>query len=157
VWGAFFIYGEPMKLKEVIKILEANLDQPLFILLPSGDFVPENFHVTEVGKVQKTFIDCGGTHREVTTCLLQTWATHDLDHRLQSTKLAKIIKMASKVLGSDDFETEVEYGEEVAAQYKLMDIEITPKGLLFVLQGKKTDCLAPDKCGINNCCNSGCC
>ena len=70
-----------MKLKEVIRILEANPDQPLFILLPSGEFVPENFHVTEVGKVQKNFIDCGGTHREVNTCLLQTWATYDLDHR----------------------------------------------------------------------------
>lgn len=146
-----------MKLKEVTKILEANLDQPLFIMLPSGDFVPENFHITEVGKVQKNFIDCGGTHRETTTCLLQTWATYDLDHRLKSTKLAKIIKMANKALGSEDFETEVEYGEDVASQYKLTDIEITPKGLLFVLQGKKTDCLAPDKCGINKCCNSGCC
>lgn len=27
--------------------------------LPNGSFVPNHFHVTEVGKVSKHFIDCG--------------------------------------------------------------------------------------------------
>ncbi|MGA8855051.1 MAG: DUF6428 family protein, partial [Christiangramia sp.] len=29
--------------------------------LPNGQLVPEHFHVTEVGKITKHFIDCGGT------------------------------------------------------------------------------------------------
>ena len=28
--------------------------------LPNGELVPSHFHVTEVGKVTKHFIDCGG-------------------------------------------------------------------------------------------------
>ncbi len=31
--------------------------------LASGGFVPEHFHVTEVGAVTKHFIDCGGVER----------------------------------------------------------------------------------------------
>ena len=31
--------------------------------LPNGELVPNHFHVTEVGKVTKHFIDCGGMVR----------------------------------------------------------------------------------------------
>ena len=31
--------------------------------LPNGKLVPNHFHVTEVGKITKHFIDCGGTVR----------------------------------------------------------------------------------------------
>ena len=31
------------------------------IKTPDGAFVPPHFHITEVGKVEKHFIDCGGT------------------------------------------------------------------------------------------------
>jgi hypothetical protein len=32
--------------------------------------VPTHYHITEVGKVQKDFIDCGGTVRSSTACVL---------------------------------------------------------------------------------------
>jgi hypothetical protein len=141
-----------MHLNNLTKVLENNKDAALHIMLPTGDFVPEHFHVTEVGKVHKTFIDCGGTKRESTTCSLQAWTAHDVDHRLTAGKLAKILKLGEKVLGTDDLPVEVEYGADVASLYILSDVEITPKGLLFVLVGKQTDCLAPDKCGVTKCC-----
>ena len=58
-----------MKLEEVKSALE-NLDTIAF-QLPNGDLVPNHFHVTEVGKITKHFIDCGGTVRneEETDCL----------------------------------------------------------------------------------------
>jgi hypothetical protein len=31
--------------------------------LPDGSFVPEHFHVTEVGLITRHFIDCGGVER----------------------------------------------------------------------------------------------
>ena len=31
--------------------------------LPNGELVAPHFHVTEVGKITKHFIDCGGTIR----------------------------------------------------------------------------------------------
>lgn len=147
-----------MNLKELTKVLEDNKDTALYIMLPTGDFVPDHFHVTEVGKVQKDFIDCGGTVRRSVFCTLQAWTAHDVEHRLVAGKLAKILKLGEKVLGTDDLPVEVEYGADVASHYLLSDVEVTPKGLLFVLVGKQTDCLAPDKCGVTKCCSSsGCC
>jgi hypothetical protein len=124
------------------------------MMLPSGEFVPAHFHVTEVGRVQKNFIDCGGTRRESVACSLQTWAAQDFEHRLSAGKLAAIMKLAQPVLGSDDLPVEIEYGPEVASHYALSDVEVTPNGLLLVLVGKQMECLAPDKCGVGsgNCC-----
>jgi hypothetical protein len=138
--------------KDLVKLLADYNNAALHIMLPSGEFIPDHFHITEVGRVQKTFIDCGGTRREAVSCLLQAWTAHDVDHRLVAGKLAKILKLGEKVLGSDSLPVEIEYGADIASQYAVANIEITPKGLLFVLAGKKTDCLAPDKCGINKCC-----
>jgi hypothetical protein len=121
-------------------------------MLPSGEFVPAHFHVTEIGRVHKTFVDCGGVQRESETCVLQIWTADDLHHRLTAGRLAQIFSIARPTIGSGDLPVGVEYGAEVAAQYYLSDIEITPKGLLFVLAGKQTECLAPDRCGVSGCC-----
>ena len=42
-----------MKLS-ALKIILQELNQVEFIL-PNGDKVPEHFHVTEIGKIEKTF------------------------------------------------------------------------------------------------------
>lgn len=147
-----------MNLQEFYIVLAKNdrqrgADQPLQIMLPNGEFVPEHFHVTEIGKVTKQFIDCGGTKRETVACVLQVWVAKDYDHRLQSTKLINILKLAEPMLGPPwDIPVEIEYGSEYISQYSLGDVEETPKGLLFVLGSKKTACLAPDKCGVSGCC-----
>ena len=31
--------------------------------LPEGQFIPSNFHITEVGNVKRNYIDCGGKLR----------------------------------------------------------------------------------------------
>lgn len=141
-----------MTVHQLLRVLESNSESPLHIMLPSGAFVPPHFHVTEVGRVHKSFIDCGGTRRESVSCLLQTWTADDFDHRLHAGRLAKIFTMAEPILQSAELPVEIEYGPDVASQYTLADVEVTPKGLLFVLAGKKTDCLAPDRCGVKGCC-----
>ncbi len=146
-----------MLIEQVARLLTTHRDAPLHVMLPSGEFLPDHFHITEVGRVQKTFVDCGGTRRESVSCLLQAWSAHDLDHRLNAGKLAKILEMAAAVLESDELPVEVEYGADVAAHYFVSNVEVTPKGLLFVLAAKQTDCLAPDKCGIGCGNKIGCC
>ena len=146
-----------MTVKQLIDTLDNHSSALLHFMLPSGEFVPAHFHVTEVGRVEKSFIDCGGTRREAVSCLLQIWTAGDLEHRLPAGKLAKILKQAETVLGTDDLPVEIEYGPEVASRYSVSDVEITPKGLLFVLAGKATDCLAKDKCGVNGCGTPDCC
>lgn len=145
-----------MKLNKLIELLDSNKESSLHIMLSNGSFVPSNFHITEVGRVQKTFIDCGGVRRESVTCQLQVWTANDIDHRLNAEKLLKILRLGEEILGSNDLEIEIEYGKDVAALYALKDVRSSISGLTFVLSGKMTDCLAPDKCGIT-CQKEGCC
>ena len=123
-------------------------------MLPGRGFVPEHYHITEVGRLQKDFIDCGGTIRSLSSCLLQIWVADDTDHRLKTTKLAKIMEVATPVLKSDGLPVEVEYDEGTISQYPVVGVEVTPAGLLFYLGTKHTACLAPEKCGVGD---GGCC
>jgi hypothetical protein len=111
--------------------------------LTSGDYVPEHFHVTEVGLVSKHFIDCGGTERVENVANFQLWNANDFDHRLKPQKLLKIIALSEKVLGIEDVEIELEYQTDTIGKYGLHY-----NGKDFVLVPKQTACLASDACGI---------
>ena len=143
-----------MNVNELHNLLAAHPGERMHFMLPDKSFVPAHFHITEVGRVQKDFIDCGGTVRSATTCLLQVWVAHDVDHRLETTKLAKIMEIAQPLLGSDQLPVEIEYEGEAISQYPLGGAESTPSGLLFYLGSKHTACLAPEKCGVGG---TGCC
>ena len=72
--------------------------------------------------------------------------------------MLKILNFAEQTLDlKDDLPVEVEYGENGSSNYVILEIQEIPSGLLFVLKGKKTDCLAPDKCGVKKCCGNSCC
>ncbi|SDR88874.1 DUF6428 family protein [Winogradskyella sediminis] len=130
-----------MKLSEIKSKLKA-LDSIAF-QLPNGDLVPRHFHVTEVGKISKHFIDCGGTVRTENVANFQLWEADDYDHRLHPEKLLSIIELSEKVLQIEDLDIEVEYQGETIGKYGL-DFN----GEHFLLTTKLTDCLAKDKCGI---------
>ncbi|HKJ47814.1 MAG TPA: DUF6428 family protein [Christiangramia sp.] len=135
--------------------------------IPDGALVPEHFHVTEVGKISKHFIDCGGTLRDEEKVSFQLWEENDYNHRLHPDKLVKIIELAKNKLGLPDVEIEVEYQGESINKFAL-DFD----GKNFLLVNTQTTCLAKEKCGIpeqkpkvklselqNSCCTpeSGCC
>ncbi len=130
-----------MKLSE-IKTQLARLKTIAF-QLPNGELVPNHFHVSEVGKITKHFIDCGGTVRNEEVVNFQLWNANDYDHRLHPEKLLKIIELSEKVLGIEDLEIEVEYQAETIGKFGL-DFD----GTHFLLTSKQTDCLAKDNCGI---------
>ena len=140
-----------MNVEKFSRLLASNPSAALYVMLPSGEFVPDHFHITEVGRVHKQFIDCGGTRRESLSCALQVWVANDTEHRLDSTKLSQIMRVAAGLV-SDDMPLVVEYGSETVANYPLGDVEVTPKGLLLVLGTKPTACLAMEKCGVEGCC-----
>ncbi len=129
-----------MKLSEIKTILP--LLNNVTFQTPDGTFVPEHFHVTEVGSVHKHFIDCGGTIRKETVVNFQLWNANDLDHRLKPAKLLKIIQLSEDKLGIEDNEIEVEYQNTTIGKYNLGF-----NGAHFVLVPKTTACLASDACG----------
>ena len=130
-----------MKLSEVKKTLKEL--KTIGFQLPTGELVPSHFHVTEVGKITKHFIDCGGTVRNEEVVNFQLWNANDYDHRLHPEKLLSIIELSEKVLGIEDLEIEVEYQAETIGKFGL-DFN----GKNFLLISKQTDCLAKDKCDI---------
>ena len=130
-----------MKLSE-IKTELSKLDKIAF-QLPNGELVPNHIHVTEVGKITKHFIDCGGTVRKEEVVNFQLWNANDYDHRLHPEKLVHIIELSEKTLGIEDLEIEVEYQANTIGKFGL-DFD----GTNFLLTTKQTDCLAKDNCGI---------
>jgi hypothetical protein len=89
--------------------------------LPDGSLVPNHFHVTEVGKVTKNFIDCGGTVRKEEVANFQLWEADDYDHRLHPEKLVHIIELSEKILDMDDnLEVEVESQGATTIQKKTL-------------------------------------
>lgn len=150
-----------MKLHELCAFLAENPDSPVQIVLPDESLVPSHFHVTEVGLVRKDFIDCGGTVRSSSNCMLQVWVASDLDHRLDSSKLLKILQLGNKVLPSQDLPVEVEYECDAISQYPLIGIKLTAAGIQLHLATKHTACLAPELCLVDSgsCCSpsSNCC
>ena len=130
-----------MKLSEIKDILP-TLENVEF-QLENGTFVPEYFHVTEVGQITKNFIDCGGTIRSEKVVNFQLWNANDFEHRLKPNKLLNIIKLSEEKLGMEDAEIEVEYQAETIGKY---DLDFN--GRNFILKNKQTACLALDACGI---------
>lgn len=130
-----------MKLSEIKNHLN-SLEQITF-MLPNNELVPTHFHVTEVGKITKHFIDCGGTVRNEEVANFQLWNANDYNHRLHPEKLLKIINLSEKVLGLEDLEIEVEYQGDTIGKFGL-DFD----GTNFLLTTKQTDCLAKESCGV---------
>lgn len=130
-----------MTIEQIKTHLKAS--ETISFKLPNGSLVPSHFHVTEVGKITKDFIDCGGTLRKEQVANFQFWEANDYDHRLHPEKLIKIIELAQAKLGIEDLEIEVEYQGDTIGKYGI-DFD----GQQFLLTSKKTTCLAMDKCGV---------
>lgn len=132
-----------MKLSEVKQVLATMQD--VVFKLEDGSSVPSHFHITEVGQIDKNFIDCGGTIRHEQKVSFQLWLAEDYDHQLKAEKLLHIIELSERLLSIVDAEVEVEYQQSTIGKYNLGFDTINKH---FVLQNTLTACLAEDACGI---------
>tara|TARA_B100000768_G_C11186080_1_gene335137 strand:- start:432 stop:902 length:471 start_codon:yes stop_codon:yes gene_type:complete len=133
-----------MKLSEIKNHL--NDLKNISFKLPNGELVPSHFHVTEVGKTTKDFIDCGGEVRVEEFINFQLWTENDFEHRLLPQKLIYIIEQSEQVFKFKDLDIEVEYqGKETIGKY-----DLGFDGNHFILISKTTACLAEDACGITS-------
>jgi hypothetical protein len=160
-----------MKLSELKSLLSTYPDRHFRITLPDASEVPLSFHVTEVGRVNKTFLDCGGTLRDITTCQLQVWVGEDYDHRIETGKMAGILEKGKTLLPDESVPVEIEYEDRVISQYTIAGHDLTDDAVILKLAHKHTECLAPELCGLPrpdlripalggkaSCCGpSGCC
>jgi hypothetical protein len=135
-----------MKLAELKNQLGLQPNANVRFLLPDGNSVPAHAHVTEVARIDKQFVDCGGTLRNDSLCRLQTWFADDTDHRLTAGKLLKILDKAKSFLASDDLEVDVEYEVQFISQFPLESVEVSTYAIVLKLGTRHTACLAMDKC-----------
>ncbi len=160
------IMNEPrtMKVSEFRRHLQATPDHELCFVLPDGGRIPLHAHITEVGRTDRRFLDCGGMLRHVTSCTLQAWVAGDVEHRLAPGALAAILGKAAPVLGTDDLEVEIEYEDGFLSQFPVLAAEVGEGTLQLHLGLKHTDCLAKEVClpagaekGEGCCAGGGCC
>jgi hypothetical protein len=147
-----------MKTTQFKSQLTLHPNHTLVFELPDGDRVPVQAHITEAGRVDKSFLDCGGTVRTVSTCQLQAWVDEgDAAHRLPPGKLATVLDLAAPLLRGDDLEVELEYEDCALSQYPVVSARAEGGELIFRLTEKHTDCLAPEFCGVSSAKREGCC
>lgn len=137
-----------MTLRELKILLGEHGNRHFRIRLPDGSAVPLSFHVTEVGRVQKSFLDCGGTLRETITCQLQVWVGEDYDHRIETQKMAAILAKAQAYLPDESVPVEIEYEDRVISQYTIQGHQLSVEAVVLELAHKHTECLAPELCGL---------
>lgn len=135
-----------MKLIELTKALDKHPESVVRFTLPNGTTVPAHAHVTEVARIDKHFVDCGGTVREESFCRLQTWVADDHEHRLKAEKLLKILEKAKPLLKSDDLEVDVEHEVGFISQFPVEGIGAGASEITLQLGTRHTACLAMDQC-----------
>ena len=137
-----------MTLFEFKTLLHQNRETLFQVVLPHGDAVPISFHITEVGRVEKTFLDCGGKLHTRSTCQLQVWVGPDEDHRIQAGKMADILERSGQVVPDDSLELELEYEREdgFVSQFPVADFEVSQGAVVLRLGVRHTQCLAPELC-----------
>ena len=135
-----------MKLAELKASLALHPDLNLRFILPNGEAIPAHAHVTEVARIDKRFVDCGGTLRNDAWCRLQAWVADDLHHRLTAGKLLGILNKASTILQSDALEVDIEYEAKWISQFPVVSGTTDDNELVLRLGERHTACLAEDKC-----------
>ncbi len=149
-----------MKTTEFKTHLLNHPNHELRFILPDGDRVPVHAHITEVGRIDKTFIDCGGKVRKISNATLQSWVADDVDHRFAPRKLAGAFDLAAPLFNGDDLDVEIEYEDCAISQFPVLTAEAEDGVLTFQLGSKHTDCLAKDVCLVeptSGCAGEGCC
>jgi len=152
-----------MNTAELTALLAAFGEKPVSFVLPDGGRIPAHAHITEVGRIDREFLDCGGVLRRTSFCCLQAWVADDTDHRLSAGKLVTIIGRALEPLGLAALPVEVEYEDGLISQFPVVSVSAGDAVVLH-LGTKHTDWLAKEIClpapgATESCCkpDSGCC
>ena len=135
-----------MKKQDLLVFLREHPDTTVRFELPDGNLSPVHAHVTEVARIEKHFIDCGGTIRKESACRLQTWVADDFDHRLTARTLVGIIEKGAVVLGPYDLDMEGEHDIGFVSQFPVSGVSKRGAETIISLVGRHTECLAPEKC-----------
>ena len=135
-----------MTLRDLKTLLLLHPGKSFRLLLPRGEQVPVAFHITEIARLRKDFIDCGGRPHTSEVCQLQAWIGPDGDHRLTAGKLSAILRKTGDLFPSENIPLQLEYEDGLLSQFPVTSYRVTSSEVLLILALKHADCLAPDVC-----------
>ena len=131
-----------MKISEFKNIIQSL--KYIVFELPGGKRVPPHYHITEIGIIRKIYIDCGGDLRVENLINMQLWYSNDINHKIETTKILKIIQNSEKLLKFQDEEIQIEYQQDTICKFNLEF-----KGdSTFKLIKTFTDCIDKESCNI---------
>lgn len=137
-----------MKLSQLKTGLALHPEKPVRFVLPTGTAIPPHAHVTEVARISKHFVDCGGVRREDFFCRMQTWHADDTAHRLTSGKLLSILEKAAPLFGELDPEVDIEHEAPFLSVFPVEATTESEAAFVIRLGIRHADCLAQDRCGV---------
>ena len=154
----------PLSLQLLVEALNKADGKNVRFELPTATLLSPHVHVTEVARIDKKFVDCGGTLRTDSSCRLQVHQADDTEHRITAAKFAQILAKGAGVLGSLGLPVEVETEAPYLSVFPVIATRLEDKQIVLSLGIRHTACLAEDVCFPANLQNksactpgSGCC
>ncbi len=156
----------PLTLQQVVEVLNKADGRHVRFELPTGTLLSPHVHVTEVARIDKKFVDCGGTLRTDSSCRLQIYQADDTEHRITAAKLAQILAKGASSLGTTALPVDIELEAPFLSVFPVIAQRLEATQVIFTLGMRHTACLAEDVCfpdslrakATNSCTpGSGCC
>lgn len=154
----------PLSLQQLVEALNKADGRIVRFELPTTTLLSPHVHVTEVARIDKRFVDCGGTLRTDSSCRLQIYQADDTEHRITAAKFAQILAKGAGVLGSTQLPVEAEAEAPYLSTFPIVATRLEAKQIVLSLGMRHTACLAEDVCFPFNLQNksacapgSGCC
>ena len=158
---------------EFLNLLQDHKDKSLLFEYLPGQFVPANYHITEVKNLTIDSVDCGAGTDSWKETIIQLWESPTEIGKTEFMSAYKALGILNKVdkmrAMERDAELKFEYSNEGfhTAQLFVDDFTWNDQKLVIKLSIKKTDCKAKETCGVpvdnreeltNSCApGSGCC
>jgi len=136
----------PLSLQQLVEALNKADGHIVRFELPTTTLLSPHVHVTEVARLDKKFVDCGGTLRTDSSCRLQLYQADDTEHRITAAKFAQILAKGAGLLNSLNLSVEVEAEAPYLSVFPITASRIEEKQIVLSLGMRHTACLAEDVC-----------
>ncbi len=143
-----------MKTEAFLTLLSEHQNHSLYFEYAPDQFVPANYHITEVKHITVDSVDCGAQTNSWKETIIQLWEspsevgkTEYMTAYKALAILKKVGKLKPYVL---DAEVKFEYSNATfhTAQLFVIDFYLQDTNLTIKLAVEKTDCKAKGICGV---------
>ncbi|WP_232834925.1 DUF6428 family protein [Pleomorphovibrio marinus] len=139
-----------MNTSEFIQLLKEHPGKSLHFEYQSGQFVREDYHITEIKNVDFDTVDCGGVRNQWKEVHIQLWENEipEPEHAVDTSKALKIAEVVGKVRETyPEAVIKFEYGNAhfPATALPVHQVKVAGESLIVQLVPDQTTCKAKDR------------